>query len=362
MNKNVILVIIMILIVGAIGYLEVAKERGSQSNNEQIQQIASTTQNRLMNIKEKAKKYPSAVEIMPGGQFINSGPFTLKSLIGKKVILVDFWTYTCINCQRTTPYLNAWYSKYEDQGFVIVGVHSPEFEFEKDYDNVLKAVQKAGIKYPVVQDNDFSTWRAYGNRFWPHKYLIDIDGYIIYDHIGEGAYKETEKIIQGALKERSLVLELKDSVDTNIANPSNVINVDSSKVQSPETYFGFFRNEYLGNGKKSAPGDQTLSFPNNPSINTLYLDGVWNFQNEFAENKSAGAKIKFIYNAKNIYFVASSSEGTTIKIFQDGKLFKETSIKEYALYTLIQGTDYGQHTLDIEIDNPGLKAFTFTFG
>ena len=155
---------------------------------------------------------------------------------------------------------------------------------------------------------------------------------------------------------------LEDSIDKNITNPTDVVNIDSSKIKSPETYFGFLRNEYLGNGQKNVSGKQNLLFPKNPSINVLYLDGAWNFQNEFAENKSAAAKIKFVYDAKNVYFVASSDKGVIVKIFQDGKLVKEMPIKDYALYNLIQGTDYRQHTLDIEVDGPGLKAFTFTFG
>src|SRR5919107_290699 len=126
----------------------------------------------------------------------------LKDLKGK-VVLVDFWTYSCINCIRTLPYLVDWNEKYADKGLVIVGVHSPEFEFEKNVDNVKAAVQKYGIKYPVVQDNDKGTWDAYENRYWPRKYLIDNEGYIRYDHIGEGGYAETEKVIRSLLAERA---------------------------------------------------------------------------------------------------------------------------------------------------------------
>src|SRR3990167_6793967 len=121
----------------------------------------------------------------------------------KKVVLLDIWTYSCINCQRTIPYLNEWYKEYEDEGPVIIGLHTPEFSFEKVQENVEKAVKDFGIKYPVVLDNDFSTWQAYKNQYWPRKYLIDIDGYIVYDHAGEGQYKETEVAIQKALRERA---------------------------------------------------------------------------------------------------------------------------------------------------------------
>lgn len=364
MNKNIIALVILAVVVFIIAYVQITKPKFATLNSGNSQSIAKTASgnNHAMSIEEKAKRYSPAVEIIPGGQFINADPFTLKSLIGKKVILVDFWTYTCINCQRTLPYLNEWYKKYKDQGLVIIGMHTPEFEFEKDYSNVKKAVAKAGILYPVVQDNNYATWSAYQNRYWPHEYLIDIDGFIVHDKIGEGDYDESEKAIQKALQERALVLGVAESIDTNITNPSDTVLMDSSKVQSPETYFGWERNEYLGNGQKSVSGDQTLVIPGNTLSNKLYLGGVWNFQKEFAENKSSSAKIKFLYNTKNVYMVASSDNGATIKIFKDGVLVKTMTIKDYALYNIIEGIDYGRHTLDIEIENPGLKAFTFTFG
>ena len=134
--------------------------------------------------------------------YINTDPVTLEELRGN-VVLVDFWTYSCINCIRTIPYLNAWHDKYADDGLVIVGVHTPEFEFEKDYNNVKAAVEEFKIQYAVVQDNEKGTWKEYENRYWPRKYLIDNEGYIRYDHIGEGSYAETEKVIQSLLSERA---------------------------------------------------------------------------------------------------------------------------------------------------------------
>jgi len=151
----------------------------------------------------KEAEYPRALEIVDPEGYINVDNITLSEHIGKKVILIDFWTYSCINCQRTFPYLRAWHEKYD--GLLIVGVHTPEFNFEKEYENVVDATERFGITWPVVQDNDKQTWRAYQNRFWPRKYLIDIDGFIRYDHIGEGAHEETERKIQELLKERRQV-------------------------------------------------------------------------------------------------------------------------------------------------------------
>src|SRR5918911_1771989 len=139
----------------------------------------------------------------------NNNPLTLSSLKGK-VVLVDFWTYSCINCIRTIPYLNDWNQKYADKGLVIVGVHSPEFEFEKNYDNVKAAVQRLGITYPVVLDSDHGTWNAYGNQYWPRHYLIDAQGYIRDNHIGEGGYEQTEKTIQSLLVERAAQMGMKE--------------------------------------------------------------------------------------------------------------------------------------------------------
>jgi thiol-disulfide isomerase/thioredoxin len=147
-------------------------------------------------------QFKPAPELAKITSYINSQPITLADLRGK-VVLVDFWTYSCINCIRTIPYLNAWHEKYADDGLVIVGIHTPEFEFEKDYNNVKAAVEKFDIKYPIAQDNEKDTWNAYENLYWPRKYLIDTEGYIRYDHIGEGAYAETEKVIQSLLAERA---------------------------------------------------------------------------------------------------------------------------------------------------------------
>jgi cytochrome c biogenesis protein CcdA/thiol-disulfide isomerase/thioredoxin len=159
----------------------------------------------------KDSLYARSPEITNPSGFVNTADksITLKEFVGKKVVLVSFWTYSCINCQRTLPYLNTWYEKYKDQGLEIVSIHTPEFAYEKLQKNVEDEVFNTySIQYPVVLDNDYSTWKAFGNRYWPRKYLIDVDGYIVYDHIGEGAYDETEKKIQEALKERAERLEL----------------------------------------------------------------------------------------------------------------------------------------------------------
>jgi len=317
----------------------------------------------IMNKEQKAEMYDTAKEISSPDDFINVDSISVGELIGKKIILLDFWTYSCINCQRTLPYLNAWHEKYSDKGLVIIGVHTPEFKFEHKYENVLDAVERYDIKYPVVLDNDYSTWRAYKNNFWPRKYLIDIDGFIVYDHIGEGGYDETEKKIQKLLQERMVSLNMEGEVAKDIVSPEGAEEVDLSIRRSPEIYFGSSRNTYLGNGKSRTPGMQSLEAPTKVKTNVLYLDGEWNFTDEFAENKSAGARIIFRYKAQKVFFVASSEEGVNIRLLKDGEPYGEPIlIKQDSLYRLIEDVKYGEHTLEIIIENPGLKAFTFTFG
>ena len=198
-RKLVALIIVAVLIVGSIAFLQ---SRKAAVNVNAISDNAEIIIPELSE-SEKAKRYDRAREITDPAGFINSEPFQLRDVIGKKVILLDIWTYSCINCQRTLPYITSWDEKYRDEGLLVVGIHSPEFEFEKKQENVMAAVEQFGIKYPVVLDNDFGTWHAYRNSYWPRKYLIDIDGYVVYDRIGEGGYAETERKIQELLAERA---------------------------------------------------------------------------------------------------------------------------------------------------------------
>ena len=335
----------------------------STDENTEVEDKTKMNEESFLNIKEKNKKFALAPDISTPDGFINTNnlPITISEFKGKKVVLLDIWTYSCINCQRTIPYLNQWYKEYEDEGLVIIGLHTPEFSFEKVQENVEKAVKDFGIKYPVVLDNDFSTWQAYKNQYWPRKYLIDIDGYIVYDHAGEGQYKETEVAIQKALRERADRLDMNVEVSSNISKPENVVSVESGKVKSPEVYFGSARNEYLANGTAGRTGEQTLLVPSSISFNKLYLSGTWNITSEYAENKSAGS-IVFSYEAKNVYITAGGAEEVEVEIYKDDVFVKKVTIKNETLYTLIQDADYGKHVLRIVIPKAGLQAFTFTFG
>ncbi len=364
-KKTILLIVVLIMIVGGIFYLESKKVGGSGEVTSDIINSMDET--------EKAKKYPRAKEIDPDYGFINSDGITVEELIGKKVILLDIWTYSCINCQRTLPYITGWYEKYKDQGLEIIGVHTPEFEFEKDYENVLAATKQFGVTYPVVLDNDYKTWNAYGNRYWPRKYIIDIDGFVVYDHIGEGAYAETEKVIQELLKERKERLGEDILVSEDILTPSDAERVDRTKPRSPEVYFGAWRNNSLGNGATKTKGVQIFEEPEGIKTHIQYFEGEWDIKQEYAENVGVG-KIIFRYQGGKVFMVASSVEGVSMKVLVDGEEVGaragsdvdengEVYIQNEQLYRLIEDPDgWGEHTLELIPQGPGLQAFTFTFG
>ena len=334
-----------------------SQEKEEESPEEEVMMEEDEESETTMPNKD-SKKYELAKDISSPDAFINTGgePISIHELRGDKVVLIDFWTYSCINCQRTTPYLNAWYEKYKDQGLEIIGIHTPEFAFERLEKNVRDAVEKARIEFPVVLDNDYSTWTSYGNRYWPRKYLIDIDGHIIYDHIGEGAYEETEMKIKEALEDRAEKL----SQDVSIGGETVGKISKTSFAQSPEIYFGSWRNEHLANGEKGS-GLHTYTLPEDIEKNKLYLEGPWGLTWEYAESQGE-SKIVFRFEAKEVYMVASSPLGVDIDIYQDGVFVKTLPIGPDQLYTLIENDSAGEHTLEIRIPENGLQAFTFTFG
>lgn len=372
-KESTALLIVLTLIILSIAYLEGQKVPIDSLNLEES--IIELDETKVS--EDKIKKYTPAVEILKPSGFLNTDdlPINIQQMIGEKVILVDFWTYTCINCQRTLPYINGWYEKYKDHGFEIVGVHTPEFEFEKEKANVQEAIDRFGIEYPVVQDNDYGTWRAYKNNYWPRKYLIDIDGFIVYDHIGEGGYDETEQKIQELLKERSSKLGLDiNQIPTGLVDPDNIVTRSTSGRLSPEIYFGASRNERLSNGNVGQLGVQSLLKPDKLEDSQLYLEGDWDVHEEFAKNKTPYSKIIFPYLAKDVYMVLSADQPVRVKVLRDGKVPGEFNgadldstgymwVDEERLYKIIsEDSNEDVHTLELITGEPGLNAFTFTFG
>jgi len=309
--------------------------------------------------------------------YINSEPIMLADLRGK-VVLLDFWTYSCINCIRTIPYLNAWHEKYADDGLVIVGVHTPEFEFEKNYNNVKGAVERFGIKYPVVQDNEKQTWNAYENRYWPRKYLIDSEGYIRYDHIGEGAYAETEKVIQSLLAERIEHNSINSMIDQTISNPESMQNIDFSRINTPEMYFGYqYAKEPLGNSEGYKP-DQIVGYAlpddtTNIIPNRIYLAGEWKNNADHMELQSEVGHIVLSYSAKAVNIVAggtgklhileeNNSHIDDVSRGIDSSEDGTVNINGQRLYNLVTHEGYGNHKIVIDVVGKGFQIYTFTFG
>ncbi len=286
-------------------------------------------------------------EIEKPSGFVNSEPFKLKDLIGKKVILLDFMTYSCINCQRTYPYLKDWYKKYKDKGLEIVAIQTPEFSFEKKIENVENSAKENGLTFPIVLDNDYATWNAYANQYWPHKYLIDLNGNIVYDHIGEGSYKETEAEIVKALGV--------SKINSNVS-PTSIFSA------SPETYFGAFRNTNFGNGIPNMEQSSDFVIPNTLLSNKFYLGGKWDISSEFALNRESSSVLEYKFNAKEVYLVAESDTEATAEVYVDGVKTSTIKIKDSKLYHLVSLDTPGEHLLKIIFKSSGIKIYTFTFG
>ena len=316
------------------------------------------------------KKAPKLVGI---ANYLNTTPEELSKEIEGKVVLYDIWTYSCINCVRTLPYITAWDDKYSDQGLLIVGIHSPEFEFEKDPENVKMAIEKHGINYPVVLDNDMETWKAFENRYWPRKYIADHEGYIRYDHIGEGSYQETEKVIQKLLEERSIALGIQMTPDSDLVD---IDEFEHSLFRTPELYFGYKfaqnRNQ-LGSEEGFQPG-KTISYsePENVDLHKFYPIGDWKNYDDSMELISNTGTIKLLYNAKEVNIVTENS--AELEILLDGKpLPSEYSGKDIVegnlvhvtdpgLYNIINSNTSSTHFIEIKVKGEGFQIFTFTFG
>lgn len=328
---------------------------------------SSSGESEYFTVLEKEKMFSRAPELQGIAGYANAeSGLTLQKLEQEdKVVIVDFWTYSCINCQRTIPYLNAWHEKYADDGLVIVGVHSPEFQFEKDYNGLVDAIERFGIRYPVVQDNDFQTWRAYDNRYWPRKYVVDIDGFVRYDHIGEGGYDQTELVIQDLLAERAHRLNISMDMDKNISTPKDVDDVDYLQIKTPEIYFGYnflSGRNYIGN-YNAASVENTYNFDLPESLswaeNLAYLGGEWYGYGDYMELRSESGKIGLVFNAKKVNIVAGGTGSISVSV--DGQASETVAVDGSRLYNLVSLDSYGKHMLEIEVEGD-VQAYTFTFG
>ncbi len=324
--------------------------------------------------------------------WINTEPFTLESLRGQ-VVLVDFWTYTCVNCIRTFPFLKEWHAKYADRGLNIIGVHTPEFEFEKTKANVEDAVSRNGLEWRMAQDNDMKTWRAFNNRFWPAKYMIDATGVIRYRHFGEGAYDETERQIRGLLEE--IGVDLSDIVASRDPGPEidpGVNRTDSSLSQTRELYAGIQRNisasvPYYGNNQFYYVPAMTAAFYQDPGDHAnhfLYLQGAWIngmesiMHAQETENLDDYIALKIFGTSVNVVISSEDAEPYDVVITLDGQPVEMEGwgadlqingegmtvirVDEPRMYSLLRLPVYGGHELKLSSNSRDFNVFAFTFG
>ncbi len=370
MKRNIVLGIVLVLIVGAMVYLQKPKTDVQRVmpvqpvQGSEVQTAAETRTAEQSCVPKAAppKSEPLAPELAGIAAYINTQPFTLSEIVGKKVILIDIWTYSCINCQRTLPYVTAWYKKYKDKGLEIVGVHAPEFDFEKKPENVQRAVEKFGITYPVVLDNDHATWNAYRNRYWPAKYLLDIDGRVVWSHFGEGAYEEAERKIQDLLQERAERLCITDGVVQPMTETVGE-EVDFYQINTPEIYLGYkFTRGNFGN-QEGLPAEQFVQYalPLSMKHNAVYVQGEWFVDKDHVRLVSEKGRVVLQYDAKNVNIVASSP-GSELTVLVDGVEVEKMRVGSEDLYTVVTGKNYGKQTLTIDVQGTGFKLYTFTFG
>jgi cytochrome c biogenesis protein CcdA/thiol-disulfide isomerase/thioredoxin len=308
------------------------------------------------------------------GPWINSPPLTREQLRGK-VVVIDFWTYSCINCLRSIPYVRAWYDRYKDDGLVVIGVHAPEFAFERDFANVQKAVRDLGITYPVALDNDWHLWRALKNNYWPAHYFIDAQGRVRYYHHGEGSYDESERVIRQLLTEAGRPPSMRMAgAEANEAAEMAA----SGKVRSPETYIGYARaDRFVSPGGQAKDQAKDYSIPSALELNQWALGGRWSIAPQAATAQSPGGRIAFRFHARDLHLVlgpAADGKPVRFRVTIDGHVPDADAgadikpdgtgiVTDERLYQLIRlKGEVADHDFVIEFVDPEVRAFAFTFG
>jgi cytochrome c biogenesis protein CcdA/thiol-disulfide isomerase/thioredoxin len=317
---------------------------------------------------------PQTLPELKAVEWINTPPLTADQLKGH-VVLIDFWTYSCINCLRTIPYIQAWADKYKPDGLIIIGVHTPEFAFEKDGANVHRAVADLHITYPVALDSDYTIWKAFSNQYWPADYLVDAAGKIRYHHFGEGKYAESERQIQDLLKEKNKLLQTSGLVQVSA---SGVEAAPDSDVESPETYVGYDRADtFMSPGGFVKDASHRYTVPAHLEQNQWGLSGTWTDHAQVAVLDSLPGKIVFRFHARDLHLVLGpSADGKAIRfrIKVDGKAPGANhgvdtdeqgngKVVDHHLYQMIrQSGTIDDRTFEIEFLDPGVQVFSFTFG
>jgi thiol-disulfide isomerase/thioredoxin len=306
--------------------------------------------------------------------WLNSPPLSRQTLRGK-VVLVNFWTYSCINSLRELPYVRSWAEKYKDAGLVVIGVHAPEFGFEKERANVANAVRELNITFPVPIDSDHRIWKAFKNNYWPADYFIDANGRIRYHHFGEGDYEKSERVVQELLRENGAAGLDASTVRISADGAEAAPGVD---VRSPETYVGYARAEDFASPERVAQDSpKVYSLPGKPSLNHWGLGGSWKIGAESAVLQERPGKMTFRFHSRDLHMVLAPPKGdksVRFKVRLDGAAPGEDhgvdsgadgagDIRQPRMYQLIrQKGPIRDRTFEIEFSDPGVRAFSFTFG
>jgi thiol-disulfide isomerase/thioredoxin len=307
--------------------------------------------------------------------WLNSTPLSREQLRGH-VVLVDFWTYSCINCLRALPYVTAWHERYKDKGLVVIGVHTPEFAFEKDERNVRRAAKELGVAYPVALDNDYAIWKAFNNRYWPAHYFVDAEGRIRGHHFGEGEYAESERLIRELLAEAG-AQDLPAAAQAIRASGVQRA-ADDANVASPETYVGYARAESFASPGGFEPGKQKdYAAPPELRLNQWALAGPWIVGEEDAALATPGGSISFRFHARDLHLVLGPGKNgapVRFRVTLDGAPPQSDAgsdvdadgrgvVREQRLYQLIRQSDgVRARSFTIEFEDAGVQAFAFTFG
>ena len=279
--------------------------------------------------------------------WFGSPPLTMAGLLGR-VVLIDFWTHTCNIWQRTVPYLHRWHDAYHDKGLVIVGVHTPEFSFERQSAGVADAITRFGIAYPIAQDNDYATWRAWRNQYWPAQMLVDPSGRIVLQHFGEGDYAALENAIR----------RLTGAAGPVVSEP----DPDLSGIGSPEMYLGLSRMQNLAVRTRPRAGRQVFSLPATLPLDSFGLGGSWTLADESATLSDGAGEIALRFRAAKVHLVASSDVPNTLGISVDGRDQPPVTIHSGRLYTVFDGGVSAERLIRLSIPSPGLRGYALTFG
>jgi thiol-disulfide isomerase/thioredoxin len=347
MKKVVLyLALVVVALAALLVFVRLGKSTGNPFHKVESGSPTVTTEN--AGEKLVFKNYGPAPEFAKTTQWLNGETPTAESLKGK-VVLINFWTYSCISCVRLIPLLNEWQETYQDQGLVIIGVHTPEYNFEKVTDNLQTVINRFQVKYPVIQDNNYAVWEDYNNQFWPANYLIDREGKIVYARFGDGG----EDLLSDAINRLT-------GLPGGLAVPAGE-EVTITRKSSQTIAFGFKNPTGFASAELPTSEEQVYTLPETLRRNAYALEGIWKLSDSKAALTQGYGRIRLSFNAAKVQLLAQSIKPVTIKVTIDRKTQTEINVQDQKNYELFSGRLPGKHILEIEIPQPGFEASQFVF-